>query len=114
MQQSTIYSCRPTHIQPINDILHPDNTIAFTIARVHIPHSGDILMDAIHIIPCPRDPSQDSYDETVLNFQFPIIYRLGIVSSLPETLPNGSTAFCMTLTEYVHDASQQSTIQYVK
>lgn len=99
---------------PINDILHADNTIAFVIARVHVPHSGDTLMDALHIIPCPGDPSQDSYDETVPNFQFPMVCGLGVVSSSPETLTNGSTAFCVTLTEYVRDASHQSTIRYFK
>ena len=99
---------------PINDILHSDNTIAFVIARVHVPHSGDTLMDAVHIIPCPGDPSQDLYDETVLNFQFPMVYGLSIVSSAPETLPNVSTAFYVSLSEYVRDANQQSTIRYVK
>ena len=99
---------------PINDILHPDNTIAFVIAHVHVPHSGDTLMDAVHIIPCPSDPSHDLYDETVPNFQFPMVYGLGIVSSAPKTLPNVSTAFYMSLTEYVRDANQQSTIRYVK
>ena len=99
---------------PINNILHADNTIAFVIACVHVPHSGDTLMDALHIIPCPGDPSQDSYDETVRNFQFPMVCGLGIVLSSPETLTNGSTTFCVTVTEYVHDVSHQSTIQYVK
>ena len=71
-------------------------------------------MDAVHIIPCPDDPSQDLYNETVLNFQFPMVYGLSIVSSAPETLPNASTAFYVSLTEYVRDANQQSTIWYVK
>jgi hypothetical protein len=98
---------------PVNDILHPDNTIAFVIARVHTPHNGDILLDALHIVPCPGDPSQNSYNETVPNFQFPMVYGLGIVSTSHETLPNGSTGFCVALTEYVRDVSQQSTVQYV-
>jgi hypothetical protein len=96
---------------PINDILHPDNTIAFVIARVHVPRNGDILLDALHIVPCPGDPSDDSYDDTVPNFQFPMVYGLGIVSSPHETFPNGSAAFSVALTEYVRDTGQQSTVQ---
>jgi len=98
---------------PINDILHPDNTIAFVVARVHVPHTGDILLDALHIVPCPSDPLSDSYNDAVPNFQFPMVYGLGIVSSPHETFPNGSTAFSVALSEYVRDASQQSTVQYV-
>jgi hypothetical protein len=56
---------------PMNDILHPNNTIAFVVAKVHVPQSGDILLDAIRIVPCLGDPSLDSYDDTVLDFQFP-------------------------------------------
>ena len=98
---------------PMNDILHADNTIAFVVARVHIPHSGDILLDAIRIVPCPGDPSLESYDDTVPNFQFPMVYGLGVVSTPHETLQNGSTVFSVTLTEYVRDANQQSNVQYV-
>jgi hypothetical protein len=98
---------------PINDILHPDNTIAFTIARVHIPRTGDVLLDALYIIPCPGNPSEDSYDDTVPDFQFPMVYGLGVVSSVHENLPDGSTAFSVTLTEYVRDTNQQSTVQCV-
>jgi hypothetical protein len=94
-------------------ILHPDNTIAFIVARVHVPHSGDILLDAIHIVPCPGDPSLDSYDDVVPNSQFPMVYGLGVVSTPHETLPNGSTAFTVTLTEYIRDTNQQSNVQYV-
>ena len=95
---------------PINDVLHPDNTITFVVVRVHVPHSGNVLLDVLRIVPCPGDPSQDSYDNTVLNFQFPMVYGLGIVSTPHETLPNGSTAFSMALTEYVRDMNQQSNV----
>src|ERR1700683_4464459 len=90
---------------PINDIFHPDNTIAFVVARIHVPHSSDILLDAICIVPCPGDPPLDSYDDMVPNLQFLMVYGLGIVSSPHETLPNGSTAFSMALTECVHDTN---------
>ena len=99
---------------PMNDVLHPDDTIAFVVARIHVPRSGNILLDAIRIVPCPGDPSHEYYEETVPNFQFPMIYRLGVVSSLPEMLPNNSTAFSVTLTEYVHNSNQRSKVLYVK
>jgi hypothetical protein len=98
---------------PINDVLHPENTIAFIVARVHVPSTGDILLDALRIVPCPGDPSHDLYDENVPNFQFPMVYGLGIVSSPHETLSNGSCAFSVALTEYVRDANQQSNVQCV-
>jgi hypothetical protein len=99
---------------PINDIVHADDTIAFVVARLYVPPTGDVLLDAIRIVPCPGDPSNDSYDETVPNFQFPMVYGLGVVSSVHETLPNGSTVFPVTLTEYVRDTSQQSNVLCVE
>ena len=90
----------------MNDILCPNNTIAFIVAWVCVPHSGDILLDVIHIVPCPSDPLLDSYDDAVPNFQFPMVYGLGIVLTPHKTLPNGFIAFSVTLTEYVHDTNQ--------
>jgi len=117
---TTIQCSSPPHVpadlciySPINDVLHPDDTIAFVVAWVHIPPTGTILLDAIRIVPLPGDPSHDSYDDAVPNFQFPMVYGLGIVLSPPETLHNGSTAFSVALTEYVRDANQQSHLQYV-
>ena len=98
---------------PMNDILHPGNTIAFVVTWVHVPQSGEILLDAIHIVPCLGDPSLDSYDDTVPDFQFPMVYGLGIVSIPHETLPNRSTGFSVALMEYVHDANQQSNVLYI-
>ena len=48
---------------PINDILHPDDTIAFIVARVHLPQTSNILLDAIHIVPFPGDPSNNAYGD---------------------------------------------------
>ena len=73
---------------PINDIVHADDTIAFVIARLYVLPTGDVLLDEICIIPCPGDPSSDSYNETVANFQFLMVYGLGVVFSMHETLPN--------------------------
>jgi len=98
---------------PINDVLHPENTIAFIVARVHVPSTGDIILDAIRIVPCPGNPSHNSYDDAVPNFRFPMVYGLGIVSRPHETLPDGSTAFTVALTEYVRDANRQSSVQCV-
>ena len=67
---------------PINDILHPDNTIMFIVAWVHVPHTGNVLLDALRIVPCPRDPSQDSYNATGIFLYFtqaqshPITHRV--------------------------------------
>jgi hypothetical protein len=95
---------------PINDVLHADNTIVFVVAQVHVPHTGNVLLDVLHIVPHPGDPSQDSYDDTVPNFQFPMVYGLGIVLTPHKTLPNSSTAFSVALTKYIHDMNQQSNV----
>jgi hypothetical protein len=34
---------------PMNEMLHPENTIAFIIVRVHVPQTGNVLLDAVHI-----------------------------------------------------------------
>ena len=97
----------------INDTLHLNNTNAFIVAQVHVPPSIDILLDAIHIVPCPGDPSLNSYDDTVPDFQFPKVYGTCVVLTPHETMPNRSTAFSIALTKYVHDVNQQSNVQYV-
>ena len=99
----------------LQDILHLDNTITFNVTQVHVPRTGNDLLDVLHIIvPCPGDPSQDSYNDTVPNFQFPMVYGLGIVLTLHKALPNSSTAFLVVLTKYIHNMNQKSNILYVK
>ena len=43
----------------------------FVVVQVHVPHTDNILLDVLHIVPCPRDPSQDSHDDPVANFNSP-------------------------------------------
>jgi len=49
----------------MNDVPHSDNTTAFVYARAQITNDLAVLMDASKIIPCPGDPDDDSYQDSV-------------------------------------------------
>ena len=61
----------------------------------------------------PGNPSDNSYNDSVPNFQFPMVYRLSVVLSPHESSPNGSTAFSVALTKYGRDENQRLTVQCV-
>ena len=65
---------------PMNDILHPDNTIAFVHARTHIGSNGHVELDASHLICFSRDPEDESYENSIPDFPYPLIIALGNVS----------------------------------
>jgi hypothetical protein len=96
---------------PMNDVPHSDNTIAFIYARAHVTNTHSVLMDASEIVPCPGDPEDDSYQDSVPDMPNPFIIALGHVSGKPSHLPDGSRSFPLTVSEYVRDNTQLSTIR---
>src|SRR3984957_21159771 len=52
---------------PINDPILPDNTVAHVVGKLHIPPpdaaDSSALIDAIHLTPCPVDPTTDNYED---------------------------------------------------
>ncbi|EDR08113.1 uncharacterized protein LACBIDRAFT_297814 [Laccaria bicolor S238N-H82] len=50
---------------PINDVVHPDNTIAFVIAKAYIPPNDTTFLDVLHLAICPGDPSSVVFESPV-------------------------------------------------
>jgi hypothetical protein len=96
---------------PMNDILHAENTIALVYARAHITNDSTVLMDASHIIPCPGNPDDDSYQDSVPDLPNPFVIALGHVSGRASHLPDGSRTFPLAVSEYVRDNTQLSNIR---
>jgi hypothetical protein len=98
---------------PMNDVLHPDHTIAFVHARAHITANGHVQLDASHLIRFPGDPEDESYENSIPDFPYPLIIALGNVSSRHSHTPNGSRVFPMSVSDYVRDSVQSSNIASV-
>lgn len=96
---------------PMNDVPHPDNTIAYVYARAHITNDLTVLMDASEIIACPGDPDDDSYQDSVPDMPNPFLIALGHVSGKASHLPDGSRSFPLAASEYVRDNTHLSTIR---
>jgi hypothetical protein len=96
---------------PMNDVPHSDNTIAFIYACTHVTNTHSVLIDASEIIPCPGDPDDDLYQDSVPDMPNPVLIALGHVSGKPNHLPDGSRSFSLTITEYVRDNTQLSMIR---
>ncbi|KAH9988676.1 hypothetical protein BJV77DRAFT_949311 [Russula vinacea] len=98
------------------DSVCADNSVAFMVAKGYIPAAnvpGDILLDAMRLVPFPGDPSLDGYDDYLPEFFSPLIFGHGSVSASSKDLPNGQVSFPVSVAEYVRGATRQSTILYV-
>lgn len=95
---------------PMNDIPHPDNTIAFVYARGHIPHNDIAVLDASHVIPFPGDPDDETYEDSVPNLPNPFVIGLGQVTGRTELLSQGSRLFHVATSDFVRDNIQLSNI----
>ncbi|KAI6032476.1 hypothetical protein EDC04DRAFT_3115169 [Pisolithus marmoratus] len=99
---------------PFNDVALPDNTIAFISTKACIPSSvpdEPVLLEGMYVIPIPGDPTLDDYEHAVPNFPYPMVVGLGMVSTPPQMLSDGtSKAFTIVSTDYVHDTRMTSTV----
>jgi hypothetical protein len=114
--QCTDGSSLPANVRiysPMNDVLHPDDTVAFIYARAHISASSTVVMDASHVVPVPGNALDDSYEDSVPNLPNPFVIALGHVSGKASHLPDGSRTFPIAVSEYVRDSTQLCAITYV-
>ena len=101
---------------PVINTVFQDDTVTFVMAKAYVPPgnvAGNILLEAIHITPLPGDPSDDSYDEHMPDFPYPIVFGLGTVSSSVETFSDGRISFPVSLSDYVRGNLKQSVLQSV-
>ena len=90
----------------MNDVLLPDNTVAFIYACAHISASSTVVMNASHVVPVPKNPLNDSYEDSVPNLLNPFMIALGHISGKGSHLPDGSHTFPIVVSEYVCDSTQ--------
>lgn len=99
---------------PYKDVALPDNTVAFVIAKASIPASvpGEtILLEAVRAVAVPGDPADDDYESRVPDFPHPVIIGLGLVSTPPRVLSDGSSkAFAVVSSDYVRDSRLETSV----
>ena len=101
---------------PISDIVYPDDTVAFVVAKAYVPpvnFSKTVLLDAILMIPVPGDPSSIEYDERVPDLCTPLVFGIGTVAAAQDSAPNTPVYFPTTVSDFVRGSPKQTVIQYV-
>jgi hypothetical protein len=61
---------------PPRETVLQDKTIAYVVAKAHVPPLNmprTALLEAIHIVAEPGDPTSNNYENSELNFPFPSI-----------------------------------------
>ena len=99
---------------PPSQPLHPDNTVAFVVAKAYIPSPGSLpnmaLLDALYLIPFPGDADTDEYEDHIPDFPNPLVTTLGTVSASGSDLSTSHHCFPLSVREYVRDENKNSVI----
>lgn len=97
---------------PYNDVPHPDDTIAFVIARAFCPPNDTAHLDAYHLVPVPGNPTESEYQsQRVPDYPYPFASGVGPVLGT-EILPDSTTkTFSVAVSDYVRDGTKSSTVQ---
>ena len=97
--------------------LHPDNTVAFIVAKAYIPSPGCLLnialLDDLYLIPFPGNTDAYEYEDHIPDFPNPLITTLGMVSVSGSDLSTGHHCFPLSVREYVRDENKSSVILWV-
>ena len=98
---------------PPHDIILQNDTIVFVVAKAYVPPgdtTGNMLLEASHIIPVPGNPNSDGYEDLVPDFRFPLIFAQGTVTGEHTETEGGIVTFPVTVSDYVRGATKLSTL----
>ncbi|KAI6103851.1 hypothetical protein EV401DRAFT_2130510 [Pisolithus croceorrhizus] len=99
---------------PFNDVMLPDNMVAFVSTKVCIPMTtlhDPMLLKGICVVAVLGDPTSDNYKSGIPNLPHLMIVGLGSVTSPTRTLVDGtSKAFDVISSDYVWDMKMVSTV----
>ena len=99
---------------PLSQPLHPDNTVAFIVAKAYIPSPGSLpnvaLLDTLYLVPFPGDTDTDEYEDHIPDFPNPLVATLGTISASGSDLSTGHHCFPLSVREYVRDENKNSVI----
>ena len=99
---------------PRDDIPLQDNTIAFVLAKLHVPSNGTALLDALTVHPVPGDPQDEAYEGNVPDMPYPFVFGLGTTQGAHQTLADSaSRGFLVRTSERVRDEQMASELLYV-
>ena len=98
---------------PYNDVVLPDDTIAFVVARAFCPPNETAFLDAYHLIPVPGNPTETEYQsQRVPDCPYPFALGVGAVSGTEVLADSVTKAFSVVVSDYVRDGMKSSTVQY--
>lgn len=97
---------------PASRPILPDNTVAFMYAKFVAPDNGNILLEAIRLIPFIGDEITDEYQDIFSDECFATIVAYGAVPT-PHTVHDSRKHFPLAISDYVRDSVQQSQIEFV-
>lgn len=87
---------------PLNDVVFPNNSIAFVIGKVFI-QTGEqcLLIDATHFHVIPGDVSSLNYQDSLPSFVNSYIYSVGTVCGKHQVLEDRSRVFPVSVLEFL-------------
>jgi hypothetical protein len=97
--------------------VYADSTVVFVVAKAYIPAGdvpGDLLLEALHVAPFPGNQSEDGFDRTLPDFQWPLTFCLGTVTGASTDLPNGQISFPVSTSDYVRGSTKSTTLLYAR
>lgn len=87
---------------PYNDVVLPDDTIAFIVARAFCPPNETAFLDAYHLIPVPGNPTETEYQsQRVPDCPYPFALGVGAVSGTEVLADSVTKAFSVVVSDYI-------------
>ena len=97
-----------------SDVLLPNNTVAFVIAKTWIPLHNIAILDALYLTKVPGDPNSEMYKDNVPDIPIPFVQGVGQVTGCTNVLPGTKiNCFPVNVSEYVQDEQRIGTIMSV-
>ena len=110
---------------PPKEPILANDTVAFVVAKLNVPQAagkeskdsdpqtGNVLLEALHIVPIPGDPTVDSYQAHLPDFVRPLIFALGTIAANPEGPADGVVTFPLAVFDFVRGGMKECTLRYV-
>ena len=110
---------------PPKEPILANDTVAFVVAKLNIPQAagkeskdpepqtGNVLLEALHVVPIPGDPTVDGYQAHLPDFIRPLIFALGTIAANPEGPADGVVIFPLAVFDFVRGGMKECTLRYV-
>ena len=110
---------------PPKEPILANDTVAFVVAKLNVPQAagkeskdpepqtGNVLLEALHVVPIPGDPTVDGYQAHLPDFIRLLIFALSTIAANPEGPADGVVTFPLAVFDFVRGGMKECTLRYV-